>query len=303
MAKKLNNTALLFILLALGGAYLLITNFGGGSAETNIPTQLVSLDSAKVTDIVISPKQGNGSVITLSRTSGKWTVSQAGKTVKADQNGPSAMLAALTNVKPKSLAAVSKAKWEKYEVTDSLGTRVKAMNGSKVLTDIVMGKFSFQQQPQSMTSFVRLTGKDQVFSVDGPVAMGFNRPFDQFRDRSFLKINKANVTKISYEAGGVSKTVSKQGNTWIGSDSTSVDTYLNGLANLSGTGFKDGFQGGTPIGKVTVEGNNMPATVVSCYQDGNGFVLQSSQNPDTWFSSDSTATYQSVFGGLGGLFR
>jgi len=72
---------------------------------------------------------------------------------------------------------------------------------------------------------------------------------------------------------------------------------------LSGSGFKDGFTGGTPISKVTIEGNNMSPTVVSCYQDGNGFVLQSSQNPETWFASDSATTYKSVIGNLTGVFK
>ncbi len=303
MAKKLNNTSLLIILLLLVGAYFLSTKFGSGSAESNIRKELVKLDTAQITDIVMYPKQENGQEVKLSRASGKWTVTKAGKTVKADQNGPGAMLNTFSSIKPKSLAAVSKDKWAKYEVTDSLGTRVKAMNGSKVLADVMMGKFSFQQQPQSMTSYVRLYNEDKVYSVDGPIAMGFNRPFDAFRDRSFLSLDKANITKVTVESGGQTQTVSKQGNNWVGTDSTRIDTYLNGLVRLTGTGFKDGFTGGNPISKVTIEGNNMASTVVSCYQDGNGFVLQSSQNPDTWFSSDSSATYQSVFGALGAVFQ
>lgn len=302
MAKKLNNTSLLIILLLLVGVYFLVTNFELGGAESNIPTSLVTVDTSKVTDILIYPKQG-GQEIKLSRASGAWTVSSAGKTANADQNGIGSLLNAFSTIKPKSLAAVSKEKWAKYEVTDSLGTRVKAMNGSTVLTDIMMGKFSFQQQPQSMTSYVRLYDKSQVFSVDGPVAMGFNRPFDQFRDRNFLAINKANVTKLTLESGGQTKTVSKQGSSWIGTDSLSMDTYLNGLARLSGTGFKDGFTPSTPISKVTIEGNNMSPTVVNCYADGNGFVLQSSQYPESYFTSDSTTTFKSVFGALGGVFK
>ena len=55
------------------------------------------------------------------------------------------LISALNNMKPESVVATNKDRWPMFEVTDSLGTRVKLFSGDNLLADVVIGKFSFSQ--------------------------------------------------------------------------------------------------------------------------------------------------------------
>ncbi len=297
MSKKLNNKSLLIILAALGGVYLLSTLLGSKDTNSNFKSELLSIDTSAVTSILVYPKNDGLAEIKFTKNGNSWTVQKGAQSGNADPNAPTAMLGTLAKIKTQSRVAISKNKWTDYEVTDSLGTRVKAMAGDKVLADVMMGKFSFKQQPQSMTSYLRLYNETDVYSVDGPIAMAFNRNFDAFRDKTFISLNKANITKVSINENGKSASASLGAdNAWIGADPTAMDGYLTKIANLRGNTIKEGFSPSQAISTVTIEGNNMAATTVSCYADGEGYVLNSSQNPSVFFQSDSEGIYKMLVG-------
>lgn len=304
MAKKLNNKTLLIILAALLGVYGLSTLLAPDYADSNFESVSIDIDTASVTSILFYPKSENLQEIKLTKQGTDWMVQKGSTTAKADPRGASAVLGSLVGVKPQRLVSDSKDKWKDYEVTDSLGTRVKVYAGSKLLTDVMLGKFAFQQQPQSMTSHIRMYEDDRVFSVDGPLSMAFSRTFDSFRDKSFVAVNKANVNKVSLVSNGTPLTAAKgPDGKWSGIDSTAIDGYLNGLAMLNGASFKEGYTAsGEPMATMTIEGNNMPPATIKCYKDVTGFVLNSSQNPDNFFASDSTGTYQTLISNFSKLF-
>jgi hypothetical protein len=85
-------------------------------------------------------------------------------------------------------------------------------------------------------------------------------------------------------------------------DSTSMDRYLKQLARKSHAKFTAPVQSGTnPDFTVTFEGDNMKSQSIRVYQQPGEMVLNSSYNPDTWFSVTREGLFGEIFTGAGRL--
>ena len=305
--NKINNKVLLGILLVL----LLIflgKRFLGSSDERNFKETLVAIDTSQVNKIVIQPRASGGDNITFTKTGMDWEVASADIKDDADINNVKSMLANMVNMKPKRLVAKSEDKWTQYEVNDSLGTRVMAYAGEKLLTDFILGKFNFQQASRSMSNFVRLGDEEDVYSVEGFLSSSFSQEFNNFRDRTFVKTTKDNVMSIRFEYPADSSFVlSKMGTQWqigeLQADSAAVESYLSGLGNITKNEFADDFvpQGKVATYRLTVSGNNMQAFTVSAFLEGEEYILNSSLNEGAYFEEGSLKIFEKLFVGKAGL--
>ena len=299
--SKINNKILLGILVVLLLVFL-GKRFLGSSGERNFRATLVAIDTSQVTKIVIQPRASTGNNITFTKTGTSWEVARADIKDEADLNNVKNMLANMVNISPKRLVAKSEDKWTQYEVNDSLGTRVMAYAGDKVLTDFILGKFNFQQASRSMSNFVRLSDEEDVYSVEGFLSSSFNQEFNNFRDRTFVKVTKENITSVRFEYPGDSSFVlnlvaSKWEIDGLQADSTAVESYLSGLRNLTKNEFADDF---TPQGKVatyrlSIAGNHMQPITVSAFQEGEGHILNATLNEGAYFREGSLNIYDKLF--------
>ena len=301
MAKKSNNK-LLFILFGVLLAIFLATQFFKGGNERSFREELTDIDTAKISKIVLNPVAENGAEITLERSGKEWHVVKNGKRALADQAGVTGMLPQLAEMKVKRLAAASKDKWAELEVTDSAGTRVRVYEGNKVSADITIGKFSVNQQQRTFTSFARVTDETEVYAVDGFLTMTFNREYNAWRNKEFVSFNKADATRVALSGEGLNFDLQKSGTSWslggVSVDSTAMDSYLNGIMSLTGNDFVDDFSPPTPLRTLSIEGNNMAPIQINCYEGDGGFVLNSSLNPNAFFTSDSTGIYAKLIPNL-----
>jgi hypothetical protein len=73
--------------------------------------------------------------------------------------------------------------------------------------------------------------------------------------------------------------------------------YLNGIKRKTNSSFKDNFSPLTaPDFQLTIEGADMMPVIVKAYRTGeNEFILNSSQNPDVYFSSTPTGLFGNIF--------
>ncbi len=312
MSKKFNNRTLLLILIVLAGIFILSKTIFSGRNERNFRTRLLEMDTAKVSEIQLFPKQGEA--FKLIKLENSWKIQQGDAAYKADQNAVKNLLGTLLGMKPQRLAATSEEKWKAMEVTDSLATRVKVLEGSKETADLYIGKLNFsatRQQPmpgqQAMpnaSTFVRVGNEDNVYVVDGFQTMAINTDFDSWRDRTFLKVNQADITQLAFMYPADSSfTLTKTNGQWMldgtPADSAQMQNYLRTVANLSNGNFADSF---SELGKnapfqLVVEGNNMEAATIKAFPQDSTFVLSSSQTPEVYFSSDSTGLFSQVFSG------
>lgn len=293
MFRKLSNKIIVAVFVVLLALVVLVEIMDAQKGSRNFKSDLIDVELANVSSIEVYAKVANHERIKLFKENELWKVESGGKTYNADADAGQRLVSALNNMKAKSIATASKERWEQFEVTDSLGTRVKLFNGNELLADVYVGKFSFSQ-PRNMTSYVRLAGHKEVYGVDGSLGMSFNRKVDAFRDRTLLDANNTDWKKLEFTYPADSSFIlEKVGEHWmIGeteADSAQVAQYFNKIDRLSDSNFAEEKPSIAPTHRLRIVGNNgVPDVEITAWRvDDENFVLESSQNPGTYFNSKS----------------
>jgi hypothetical protein len=304
----MNNKTLLLILLALAGIYALSRVFSG-QREGTFKTELIQVDTNAVASIAINPPGEERPAFTLKKEEGQWLVTQHELTVKADQRAVQELLAALALIKTQYIAAKGQSEWAAYEVSEELGHRIQVYNKSgKVLEDFILGKLDMNPQQQSITTFIRLKGQNEIYAVDGMLSMSLGRGFEEYRTRELIKMKREmEITAFEYLLPDSSLAFQKTPTGWYFGelllDSMKVEDYLNFLRNVPGENFADDFDelqaSRLPQQQLVLKGNNMPAPFeVTVYLDTTRtlpYVLRSNYNPHTFFAQDSAWVARRLF--------
>jgi Domain of unknown function (DUF4340) len=260
----------------------------------------VKIDTSKVSGIIISPRISEGAPFEFIRRNGKWTIRQENLVAQPEKDAVQNILSEVMNIKPRSLEAVDKSKWKDFNLTDSLAIRVRFLDEKgKTMTDLMIGRFNYIQG----NSFVRLYDDKKVYGVEGFLALSFSGKFNDYRDKSFLKLNRQDVTKITFvfpaDSGFV---LSRKDSVWHASDqitdSLALANYMNSLRYLNGQEIKDNFKpAANPDYEMKIEGNNLLSISVKCFnaEGENEFILNSSLNPDVYFTSKKDGIFNSLF--------
>jgi hypothetical protein len=307
----MNNKILLGIF-----ALLLVIYFAskmlGGNQKSSFDPQIVQVDTSSVDKIIIHPKGAPDQTFTLDRSSGKWVAKNSMMQVDAVAGSVSSLLNQLTSIRAKRVVSKSPDKWGSYEVDEGSGTRVEVFSNGKSIEDFIVGAFKYDQTTQSASSYIRNTSKDDVFVVDGFLAMSFNQQFNNFRNKQLFKVNQNDITEVSLTNGPDRQTFQKIDGQWFFAgmeavDSTNMAGYINGLASVNGSEFADQFRASNAqiVQQLDIEANNlMQELKVTAYANPIGdkpFVIHSTMNPEAYFYSDSTGLYQKLFGKLSDL--
>jgi hypothetical protein len=295
MYRKLNIKILAIIFSILLVVVILTELADSRRGGRTFREDLVEVNPAEVTSLEISPKVEGNKVIKLVKENDLWFVESDDNRYRADQSLPSSMINELNAMKPESVVATGNERHEQYEVTDSLGTRVKLFSGSKMLADIIIGKFSFSQ-PRKMTSYVRLEGDNVIYGVNGMLGMSFNRNVDSFRDRTVIKSVSSDWSRLVYKYPADSSfTLERTAEGWtVGgepADSASVAEYFDSIRNLSDSRFAEKKAVVSATHSLVIEGNNdMEKVEITGYHHEDGtFLIESSQNRGSLFESSELA--------------
>ncbi len=311
MSKKLNNRNLIIILVVLIGVFVFIRFYRASRSDSSMRTDIVEVDTAKVSSILIYPNSQKGTEIKIYKEGKNWKVTN-GKIVSDMESD---MVQNLSNtiigMKALRLAARSKDKWGEFQVNDSAGTRVKVLEGKKIVADFVVGKFTYQQSPNPYgqyggggggvtgTTFVRNYDEDEIYAVNGFLTFTFNQEFNSWRTRKLSKVNTSDVSKVIFKnLGDSSATLTFDGSKPMVNgqlaDSTKVASYLQSLSNKNGDAFNDEFiaNAAFPVYELTVEGKNMLPINIKAYAKDSMFVVNSSANPKAFFNMDVASVAQ-----------
>lgn len=318
MAGKFNNKSLIILLVALAGIFIITKIYRSKKTERTLKSDLVQIDTSKINTILIYPRSENGEEIRFTKKADGWTVQKGEIIAEAEPNSVDNLFNELLVMKPERLAARAKEKWGDYHVDDSLGTRVIMKEGNRVRVDLVIGRFNYQQGPGGYTgygrnygrgiTYARLTDENEVYAVEGFMAMTFNQQFNNWRNQAILAVTKNDITVIKADYPADSGfTAIRHDSLWLVDglqpDSAKMAQYINALSRKSNSSFADDF---TPViapyYQLTIEGNNMSPVIVKAYRRGeNEFILNSSLNPESYFISDSAGIFKSIFQSRAGL--
>jgi hypothetical protein len=231
----------------------------------------------------------------------------------ADESAVKYMLDNLVSLKAIRLAARDKSEWKEYEVTDSASTRVQVMTGNKIVADLYIGKFTYQQpknanqysrQQGTLTSYVRVSGDNAVYALDGLLGMSFNRQASDFRNRVVIKSDYTIWNKLSFSNPGGSFNLIKQNEKWlvdgILADSAAVVKYLNSIQYLSNSNFIDHpvLEKTEPDYTLSIEGVNIQNSIkIKAFRTDttNMYALTSSLNEGTYFSGKQSGLLTKIF--------
>jgi len=313
MSNRFNNRRLLIILGGLLMLLLVTVIVKIPKEKSTLKDRIVDLDTADVYSIKISPKSSGGKSFEFVRENIKWSIKQESIVAVPRTDAVRNIFSEILSVKPQRLVSVDKTKWKEFELTDSLATRISFFSKrGKKLADLMIGKFTYKQvsNPYSYggndiegTSFVRLPDNKEIYAVDGFLAFSLGGNFNDWRDRSFLKCNKNDITRITFTFPSDSSYIlQKKDSLWkageFTADSLNTVNYLNSIGFIEGEDFQDGFQPvGSPLYTMTIEGNNLLNISVKCYPETgkDKYIFNSSMNPEIYFFGNKNGMFDKLF--------
>jgi hypothetical protein len=293
--KKLNNKILIIVFAALVAIYGLSRVFRASSRESNLPKELVTLDTAAITEIKIYTAKEFNKELRLVREGKNWTVKSDNKSANVEQGSVNGSLGQFVHLKPIRLATKKKTKWKEYYVGDT-STQVKFMKGSEVLADLRIGRVQFDMQPgqqqfnpNSISTYVRLSDEDEVYSVEGFLESTFNKSYDDWRDKAFLRLKQNMITKVTFTYPADSVMEKRDKKWWVDNteaDSVKVKGYLAQLEYKNATTFADDFKA-TGNAQAVIQFNGAAGNLgtVQAWKRTDDWAMNSTHQSNAYFSS------------------
>jgi hypothetical protein len=309
MFRKLNPLVLFVILAVLGVAVYLILRMDARRQQGSMLRELVNADRQKTTSIVVIPRGMVEETITLENTDAGWMAGSQGKKYQANRETIDQIFRTISPMVPEQLVSRSKDAWPQFELTDAEGTRVKVYHGKRLAGDFVFGKLDFQssmiqgQQRPKISTHVRLSGQDDVYTAEGFLGSAFPAAARHYRDQTVTNINEANISKISM-SGQYSYELLREGDSWLlngsNADSTNIAFYTSSLKLLKSNQFVEEEAEGwltTPSHRVKIEMfNDLPVELLAYPADTTyKYFITSSQNPGAVFSGSHNGLFESIF--------
>lgn len=299
------NNKFLFAIFGLLLAFYFASQMFSNKKERSFKTELIQVDTSAVNKIVLNTKADQHETVTLEKTGNGWQIAKGGKSTTATASAVQALLGQLVDVKAKRVAAKSEEKWGEYEVDEANGNRIQVFAGDQLLSNFVVGRFSFNQTSRTATSFLRLKEAPDVYAIDGFLSMSFGQGFNAYRLKDLAKVRQEDIVGISFQDG---QSLQKGPSGWVSGtgaalDSSKVATYLTGISNSAGQEFVDDFNASQiapeQTQRMTITGNNLIQPIVlTAYQRAdaeNPYVIHSSLNPDAYFASKADGIYAKLF--------
>ena len=304
------------ILLVLVGSLLLRDYFKGDRSYRSF---VLTIDTTRIASITISTAIPNPAVIKLILTENKWKVIGNGITYSADPEIMKNVIADLSQLKIEILAAKGKNSWPEFQVNDSSAIKVSIEErGKKENKLLFIGKFSYQQPSNPyerqgrISTFVRLGGEDETYSVQGFLRMSFAPEINNFRNRFLVKSNSELFSKLTFTYPGDSSfAMTKTDNKWkiegVPVDSAKSASFFADIERISSYDFADTVKHTLqPVLTLKIEGPTLTIPIeLNGYrcEYGNGYLVHSSYNPEALFNGSLQNLASKIFKGKRAFFK
>jgi len=302
--KSRNRLGVVFLILLVAVVAVLVNKNQKG--ERSFKAELLEFNTEDVSSLSISSKAIDANPFIISRESDNWIIKTDGKTFDADNDLLDNMVDELAELKAIQKVAASKEKWGDFDVTDSTGVHVVVNYDKKSIGDIFIGRFSYNQDTRKPKTFVRLNKEKDVFAVEGYLSMTFSRGIDGLRNKSIIRANQNDLTKIAFNfPSDSSYTLVKDSLGWMmngmPTDSSRISNFLGSLSYLSGAIFRDDLDptllSSAPY-SVVIEGRNISTVEIKATIDEQGkHAILSSMNPSSVFDGDNGDLFSKIFVG------
>jgi Domain of unknown function (DUF4340) len=313
MIKKLTNTQLLLILLALLAVFGIFRYISIKKGENTFQTNIVpKIDSVRLNGIIIYPRKTKGSSnlpYVFAKKGKDWYVSQGDVTSRAEPRSSNYLIKLIEEISPDRLGSNDPKDWKQYNVNDSLGTRVVFFYDKDTALDLVVGRFSYIPEKKQAISYVRLWGHTEVYAVDGFLTMNITEDFNAWRDKKAMPGTYASWTKLTFSYPSDSGFVIHRdsGDRWIFGngalpDSATSVKVIQDISNQNYGSFINKFDttGKQPLFTLRIEGSDFSSALIEAYlaDSTNVYAIHSSVNPGAFFSGGKgNGMFSKVFPG------
>ncbi len=306
---KSKNLIIIFIVLLL--VYGGITLFGD-KKDRSFDDNIVDFKIDNVDKLVITPKEKNKEKFELKKSNNEWKISTETDEYLAEKSIVDNVLSSLSKMKVKNIVTKNPEKFSKYELENDNCKRVEVYSGSDKLSDVMIGKFKYDPQTRMASSYVRLSGKDEVYSTDGFSGINISDNVNTYRIKTIADFDPANLKSIKLNKSGINREIVKQGDEWVVDnivlDSTKMKSFISTMSKMKGSKFIDNsseiqnLENPEQLNLVMVDKSinieAYPDTLIS-----KGFIIHSSENPKAYFDSDSAGIYKRIFGTIDDLLK
>lgn len=291
----LTNRTLTILLVALIVVYLGARIIRVPKRESTLDMALVNIDTSAVRQVKLYPVSGGWQEVLLSRAAGGWKVERDGLSVEADSNAVKELIGSFMGMKASRVVTEQKAKWDDYKVGDTSGTRIVVLGeGAVSLGEWWVGEAPAQGGGMygGGQSYVRLNNDDKVYAADGSLHSQYNKPFNDWRNKAFLRIDKNSLTGVT-ASGAESWSLKRDSTAWLldgaKADSAAAERYLRRFASMNLSEFADGFRpAGGADALLTLSGTAGELASIQAWKvTDSTWTVQSSQRPQVYFNVDS----------------
>lgn len=290
----MKNKLLWIVLLGLGGLYLYTVN--APDKDRSFSKDLMDIQADDIQKIEFSSRDKDA--FQLIRSGDHWNIVQGIQEKNADNHAVTSLLSQFSRLKAERIISKSKDKWETYAVTDSSGSSIKVTTMNGQTSELIIGKFDFNQEKKQAKTYVRKGDNDETYLVDGFLNMSMSQDAVSYRNQDIVNISKIDsVYKITYTDHNQGLTMHwERGITQIKSDSISISYYLKNIAILKDNTFSDKIPVTDPVYTIEIQSTNQPLIQVDAYEHNpQMYLMGSSQNPNTYFESLLDGSFEKVF--------
>ena len=306
---KINNKVLFIALVVLVAAFVLARQFRAPALESNVRRELARLDTTLVTEVKIHPAVESGE-IRLVRSGARWKVVKENREEEAEGGSVEGMLGVLMKLDAQRMMSRKKEKWDTYAVGDS-ATRVMVFAGSAKKADLRIGKTGFSQGTGAGGAFtyVRLNDEEEVYSTEGMLDGHFNKTFNAWRNKLFLKVKKEEVARINFNYPDSGFVMEKRDSLWYVNDQPVNDSklsiYLSKIRFKTVSDFEDGF---VPPGEAVLSIQVVPkqgaAMEVKAWpKEAGEWVLHSTLQENVYFKGKADGAVKDIFVGINSFLQ
>lgn len=290
MLNKLSIKALWILVVLLVGVVVFIMLNDQKKPKSTLPQLILSVDSNALDRISVNPAMS--APYELVKKDGKWKLKLDNQQlVDIEESTLEAAITKVSNTKPKRVITRKEENWSAYEVDELKGIKVSFYGGTESLGDLVIGKFDFNQQQRTMSNYVRLADKHDVYLIEDPLSFDWNKEPTGWRNKKVVSLSANNISKLVV-SGETNVSLVKEGDTWKSlaepMDSVAIQQLMGQFTNVTSDLFIDDLDVSQLISPNTVielyaTGENV---TISIYHVDGRDVLHSTANPSSLFLFD-----------------
>jgi hypothetical protein len=145
-----------------------------------------------------------------------------------------------------------------------------------------------------------MSDENEVYAVEGFLQPTFDNAYNDWRDKTFLKLNKEDIQEVAFTYPADSGFVlTKRDSVWYvnagAAELSKINPFLSRMSNTYLTEFVDEFKPASkPEAVIRVSGKSGNLVTVECWKNESGWVLTSSIQKGIYFSDKGSSVVKEI---------